>query len=111
MGLSQKLCVPLNSSFYLHGKLTLNNMTSIAIKIKKCNSSLNSTRPCANDTILNSFLSSEFGTFTANVFIVNPLINPGNIEYLDWEVDDRFFLGFSMQQGGKLIQMIEDYTI
>ena len=86
-------------------------ISSVAIRIKKCNSSLNSTRPCANDTVLNSFLNRELGTFTASLYAVNPIINPGSIDYLDWEVDDSLFLTFSLQQGGMLIQNIEDYTI
>ena len=111
MGISNRLCMPLNSSFDLYGKLSLSVVSSIAIRINRCNNTSNATRPCANSSVLDTFLSPELGVYTLSIYAVNPIINPGSTDYLDWEVDDSTSLTFSFQQGSMLSSTLEDYTI
>ena len=45
------------------------------------------------------------------LFHVNPLINPGSTDYLDYFVEDRNFISFTMIQGAYSTAYIQDYTI
>ena len=84
MGISTKVCVPLNTSFELSGKLSTSDINYINIRINQCNSSLNYTsRPCINQTILNG-IANAFNGFIANILYINPLINHGNLDYIDY---------------------------
>ena len=103
--------MPLNSSFDLYGKLTLSVVSSITIRIKQCNNTPSATKPCANSSVLDTFLNPELGVYTLNIYAVNPILNPGSTNYLDWEVDDSMSLTFSFQQGNLLGTTLEDYTI
>ena len=51
------------------------------------------------------------GNFAATLFYVNPLINPGNIDYIDYEINDANFNLFTLNQGQVSYGYIEDYTI
>ena len=51
------------------------------------------------------------GGYVANLYFVNPLINPGSVDYLDWEINDLNFISFNEQEGKLSIAYIEDYTI
>ena len=80
-----KLCVPINFTAEISGRLTSNNLKGVQIAITKCNSSLDLSRPCANDTEIQARLLTSFnGVFLGQLYTVNPLINPGNINYIDY---------------------------
>ena len=79
----RRLCPPLDSNFDIFGKLTSNVSKYVEIRVNKCNSSLNSTRTCVNQSQIDN-LYSIFGDISVGLFYVNPLINPGNTEYLDY---------------------------
>ena len=110
MSAAQRMCVPLNESFEISGKLSTNQRKVVALRIKTCNSSLNSSRPCANQTLLTSLMSTT-GSFIANLYYVNPLINPGNTEYIDYEVNDINYLSFNLLEGTAATGIVEDFTI
>ena len=51
------------------------------------------------------------GRIYMNLWIINPLINPGNIDYLDYDINDINFLSFSPQSGTIASGFVEDYEI
>ena len=86
-------------------------MRSMELSIFRCDNTTNSSIPCANDTMLNNLFNSFFGNFIVNLVFINPLINPGNTEYLDYYLDDTHFFTFSQTQGSYSIGLVEDYAI
>ena len=40
------------------------------------------------------------GNVAISFYYVKPLINPGNIDYLDYEINDENFIAFDSQYGG-----------
>ena len=111
-GMETKLCVPINDTAQLSGRQTSSKIKSMEITIKKCNSSVDLSRPCANDTEIQALLQLSGGFFSAGLFSINPLINPGNsVDYLDYEVMDRDSLSFDLAYGTMGTKYIEDYTI
>ena len=63
-----------------------------------------------NQTIINSIFANA-GQLYANLLIINPLINPGNIEYIDYYIEDKNFVAFSNSLGGFAVGYAEDFTI
>ena len=51
------------------------------------------------------------GELDAVLYYVNPLINPGSTAYLDYFVEDRNFISFTMLQGAYSTAHIQDYQI
>jgi len=45
--------------------------------VRKCNATLDLTRPCANDSMINSLIAINAGV-KLNYYFINTLINPGN---------------------------------
>ena len=74
-------------------------MQGLQIDISACNSSLNSSRPCVNESLLNSAISAAGGQLFAHIMFVNPLINPGNVDYLDYYINDINMISFSQANG------------
>ena len=68
--------------------------------------SLNSSRPCANESIID-YMLSMMGQFNAGFFYVNPLINPGDSNYLDYYFEDRNFLAFDKKLGAYSIAHVQ----
>lgn len=52
-------------------------MQYLEVRVSKCNNTLNSSRPCVNDSDIDNMISA-LGQFTVALFYVNPLINPGS---------------------------------
>ena len=84
MGASKRMCVPLNESFQIFGKLATNQWNYLQIRIKQCDPNLNISRPCANQSLLNNISAAFGGNFIANLYYVNALINPGSKNYIDY---------------------------
>ena len=70
------------------------------MRIKQCDPNSTNSRPCVNQTVINNLSAAFGGTFIASLYYVNPLINPGSKNYLEYEVNDRNFFTFTLQQGG-----------
>ena len=102
MKLGNLVCIPINSTFSLKGKFTRNNLRSMELSIRRCDNTTNSTTICADDTAVDNFFTSD-GTVYVNLVFANPLINPGNIDYLDYYLEDRNFFTFSQTQGSYCI--------
>ena len=76
MGMSQRVCPPLNSSFQVSGKYALQNLHTIEIKITQCSSN-NASRPCLSDTFIDAYVNVS-GAVYATLIYTNTLINPGS---------------------------------
>lgn len=87
-----------------------NNLRNFEIRIYECNASLLSTRPCINQTVIDNMINTV-GSVSAILFYVNPLINPGDINYLDYYLDDTNFISFTKFQGAYTMVYVEDYVI
>jgi len=56
-------------------------------------------------------LLDNFGEFFISLTFVNPLINPGSTEYMDYYLEDKNFMSFTKTVGGYAIGNVEDYAI
>jgi hypothetical protein len=92
------------------GKYTSNVQLQLAFSIRQCNNSLNSSRPCANQSVVDAIFTNA-GQLFASVAFVNPLINPGNTDYLGYFVEDRNFIPFTQTLGGVAFADVQEYTI
>jgi hypothetical protein len=54
---------------------------------------------------------AQIGSVSAVLYYVNPLINPGNTDYLDYYLDDSNFVSFTKLQGSYTMVYLEDYVI
>ena len=80
------------------------------LSIRRCDNTTNSTRICDSETAVDNFFTSV-GTVFVNLVFANPLINPGNTEYLDYYLEDKNFFTFSKTQGSYSIGELEDFAI
>ena len=110
MPASRWLCSPTNYTYELYGKYTSKEMKFLEIVLKKCSNSTNSSRPCASDAMMDN-LEAAFGQFTFSFFYINPLINAGNKDYLNYYFEDRNYITFTRQLGAYSNGFIQDYTI
>lgn len=78
--------------------------------MNKCNSSLEPSRPCVSDSLIDN-LQMRLGQFTVGLFYVNPLINPASEDYLDYYFEDRNFLTFTTKMGAYSMAHVQDFTI
>ena len=74
-------------------------MQGLQIDISACNNSLNTSRPCVNESLLDSRISTVGGQIFAHMMFINPLINPGNVDYLDYYINDINMIMFSKANG------------
>ena len=60
---------------------------------------------------MNNLLTASGGRIYINLFYINPLINPGNIDYLDYDINDLNYLSFDFQTAGLSSGFVEDFEI
>ena len=46
-----------------------------------------------------------------NLYYINPLLNPGSIDYIDYDINDLNFVSFTPQSGTISTGYLEDYEI
>ena len=51
------------------------------------------------------------GSLSVGFFYVNPLINPGNPDYLDYYFEDKNTISFSNTLGADAIARVQDFSI
>ena len=85
-------------------------MHSLEIRVKQCDNSTNSSRACASDSFIDLYVQFAGAVFV-NMVYVNPLINPGSTDYLDYYLEDKNFFTFSRTQGSYSIGYLEDFAI
>jgi hypothetical protein len=94
------LCPVLGQAILLQGKYTSDMFQYAQIIISECTA--NSTdfpgTTCKTSAEVTTFLNS-FGQFTFNFYYVNPLLNPGQKDYLRYYLEDRNYFPFNTQTG------------
>lgn len=85
-------------------------MKYLQVQFKKCNNATDPTRPCATQAEI-QFYEDNYGPFLLGLFFVNPLFNPGDIEYLDFALKDLNYVTFTSKLGVYANVYIQDYTI
>jgi hypothetical protein len=80
------------------------------LSVLKCDPLLDPTRPCANFTMMQK-LEAQVGQFILTQFFVNPLLNPGSQEYIDYYVEDTNFVAFTSKMGTYSNAYVQDYKI
>ena len=51
------------------------------------------------------------GSMNIGLFYVNPLINPGNPDYLDYYFEDKNTVPFTTKSGANAIARVQDFSI
>ena len=92
------------------GKGTTDPFQYLEIRIAKCTTAFDPTRPCIGDTVINQIFALQNELY-AGLMYVNPLINPGTVDYLDFYLEERNFISFGQTIGSHLTSYIEDYSI
>ena len=79
-------------------------------RIYQCNNATNSSRSCVAQSSVETYLNIA-GAVYATLTYVNPLINPGNSEYLDYFVEDKNLISFTKTSGVISFGYVQDYSI
>ena len=104
-----KMCPPLNYSSSIEGKYSL-GINWVEVRVSKCGSLYNNSIPCANQTQVDNLINT-WGELFADFFFIKPIINPGNTDYLDYQLDDSTFVSFTKTLGAHVNALINEYTI
>lgn len=56
-------------------------------------------------------IEAQVGQFLMTQFFINPLLNPGSQDYLDYYLEDRNYLAFTSKMGGYSNVHVQDYTV
>lgn len=86
-------------------------MEMLELNIRKCNNSLDPSRPCVPDATIQTMQTAMGGSFTYSFFYFNPLVNAGSKEYLSHYLEDRNYIAFSTQLGAYSNGFVQDYQI
>ena len=86
-------------------------MKGLSISVSPCNNSFDPTKPCVNESVIDASILANGGQLYAHLAFVNPLINPGNTNYLDYYINDLNFILFSKQNGAFSNLYVEEYQI
>ncbi len=81
----------------------------VRILIQKCGLVSNSST-CANTNEIDSFIENNEGV-TANFYYINPVINAGDIEYLNYYLEDSNYFTFNTVTGINANLYFSDYSI
>ena len=63
-----------------------------------------------NQSVIDAMISFR-GSLNIGLFFVNPLINPGNKEYLNYYFEDKNTVSFTQTSGAHAIARVQDFTI
>ena len=110
LGIEQWMCPPIGYNFKVKGKFTSPEMNLLEVRLTKCNATKYPSRPCASDALLDVY-EAAFEQFIIGLFFINPLINPGDQEYLSYYIEDKNYFKFTRKLGSDCNGRIEDYTI
>jgi hypothetical protein len=56
-------------------------------------------------------LEAQMGQFILTQFFINPLLNPGNADYLDYYIEDRNYIAFTSNLGTYSNIHVEEYSV
>ena len=110
LGAHNWLCPPKDYNFTLQGKYTSEISQAILLNVGKCNNSIDPSRPCVNQSIIDA-MQANSGRFVLNFYFVNALINPGTSQYLDYYLNDFNYMQFTQTLGASAYGYITEFDI
>ena len=54
-------------------------------------------------------IAGNGGQLIGHILFVNPLLNPGSVDYLDYYISDQNYLSFSTKNGAFVNAYIEEF--
>ena len=94
----------------MQGKFSSNYLTWLEVRTSKCGSLYNNSVPCANQSAFDAIFAFR-GEVILDFYYVNPLINAGNTEYLDYKMVDNNYVSITPTLGTHNNVLVEEYTI
>jgi hypothetical protein len=111
LNLTQWLCPATNFVMPLEGKFTSTSFRYSRVLISSCtNSALYPNTVCANQTEVDTFIANN-QIVTANLYFINPLINSGSKDYLDYYLEDGNYFTFDKTRGVSANLYFSEYTV
>jgi hypothetical protein len=111
LNLTKWLCPPTGYVLPLEGKFTSDSFKYSRVLISACNeSTLPTNATCATTKEVDLFIESNQGV-TANIYFINPLINSGSKEYLDYYLEDGNYFTFDKTRGVSADLYFSEYTV
>ena len=78
--------------------------------MEPCSNNSFDSRPCHSQADIDAFMASE-GNFFYTIYFLNPLLNPGQEDYLTYYLEDSNYVIFSSTGAEEAQILVEDYTI
>jgi hypothetical protein len=97
LNFKQWLCPPLGYVFPISGKKTSSVFKYAKITVSKCGTTVNAST-CIDATTVDSFINSNQGA-TLNLYYINPILNSGNSQYIDYYLEDSNYFSFNTNIG------------
>jgi hypothetical protein len=111
VGFSQWLCPPKDYIFELQGKYTSDIFKYVKLNINKCtNNTLFPNTICADDSVVANFISVNQGA-TLNFYFINPILNPGSKEFINYYLEDRNYFLFNTATGVTANIYYSEYSV
>jgi hypothetical protein len=109
LNFKQWLCPPTDYVFPLQGKFTSSIFKYAKLVVQECGIISNSST-CASSTQVSSFVSSNQG-MTMNFYFINPNINAGSEEYLNYYLEDSNYFSFNTATGVNANLYFSEFSI
>jgi hypothetical protein len=90
--LSGFLCPNKNLTVELEGKYTSDSFKLLVLKVGKCNNSTDPSRPCVDDSLINTT-----ATYNLNFYFMNPFVNSGALDPVSYYLEDRNYFVYNTQ--------------
>lgn len=87
--LEQFLCPSPNYVLELDGKYSSDTFLYWRISVSKCDPTLDTSRPCASDSELESLKIGN--AFRLNIYFINGMVNSGDKEPINFYFEDRYY--------------------
>lgn len=107
----QWLCPPTGTVIPMQGKFTSNTFKYAQLVISQCtNNSLYPGTTCKTATDVANFVKTN-GPFTVNIYFINPVINPGEKEFVSYYLEDSNYFAFDTTTGISANVFHNDFTV
>lgn len=109
LNFKQWLCPPIDYVLSLQGKYTSPFFKYSRILIQKCGVTSNAST-CSNSSEVSAFINNNQGV-TVNFYYINPVINAGDTEYLNYYLEDSNYFTFNTITGVNANLYFSEYKI
>lgn len=107
----QWLCPPLGTVIPLQGKFTSDSFKYAQLVISECTDNvLYPNTTCKSGTDITDFLSSN-GQFTISIYLINPVLNPGDPSFINYYLEDSNYFSFDTYTGISANLFYNDYKV